>query len=175
MKPSRDEPIKKQVYLVPIQHEFQWNERLSGTNDLSSKLNELVNKFPIDFVGEEFSTEALNSPEDSTIPQKIAKQFNIRHSLCDPNTTTRKKIGYPTQSELRSRFGIKSAIVGTKEYETRKNYEKKFYYIREKYWLDQINKVSVKNIIFICGNEHTENFTALLIKNGYHVSVTTFV
>lgn len=170
-KTTVSEP-NKTIYLIPTRHEYQWNAELPETNELSAKLIELVHKFSIDFIGEEFSTDALNLSGHLSVAQNVAEKFNINHEFCDPDEITRKKIGYPIQSDLRTRFGIRSSHEGTVESVARKKYEKLFFYIRENYWLDQINKAGTKNIIFICGREHVENFTTKLLESGYSVLIT---
>lgn len=168
--------LGKHVNLVTTDHAFQWNDTLSKASELRGCLTKIIKSYSIDLIGEEFSKEALKGLPNNvevTISQKIAKEFNIKHAFCDPDEKTRERIGYPTQKQLRDKFGIKSAIEGTEEYKRRKEYEKSFWDIREKYWLDQINNIITQNIIFICGSSHLESFKFILIKNGYNVTTRT--
>ncbi len=173
---SKEHKFDKQAYLISVDHELQWNVKLLKTNRLRSLMIKIIEKSSIDLIGEEFSREAINTLPNNvkkTISQKIANKFNIKHCFCDPDEKTRNIIGYPTQVKLRNMFGFKSAIEGTEEYNTRKKYEKSFFHIREKYWLEQINNLYVHNIIFICGFDHLENFKSILFRNGYITSTET--
>ncbi len=167
--------VGKYVNLIAVDHASQWNETLSKKSELRGYLNKIIESCSVDLIGEEFSIEALqglpNSTE-ATIPQKVAKEFHIRHEFCDPDEKTRERIGYPSQKQLRVKFGLKSAIEGTKEHSRRKEYEKCFWPIREKYWLAQIHNIIAKNIIFICGSSHLESFKSILTENRYRVTTT---
>ncbi len=160
----------KHITLVGVDHMFQWDDDLVKTRELTEYLIKITNEFPIDLIGEEFSLDALPVSIKTTVSQKIAIRLNINHCFCDLDERMRDKIGYPTQVQLRNLYGIKSAIEGTEAHKIRKEYEKSFWHIREKYWLDQINNDIFKNILFICGYSHLESFKSLLIKNGYSVS-----
>lgn len=157
------------IYIVGTDHLTQWGDKSPKAAILASCLIKELNSSKIDFIGEEFSIESFLPSDNLTISQKVAKQFNIKHSFCDPNDKIRGKFGYPTQVQLRDKFGFRSAFLDTEEYKARKEYEKDFWYIREKYWLDKINSISAKNIIFVCGYNHIDGFSKLLIKNGYCV------
>lgn len=166
-----ERPItNKQIILVGVDHVFQWNDELPKADELTEYLIKITNKIPIDLIGEEFSIDAFPVNIKTTVPQKIAIKHNINHRFCDPDEQIRDKIGYPTQVQMRNKFGIKSAHEGTEEHRVRREYEKGFWHIREKYWLDQINDGISKNIIFICGYSHLKSFESLLKEKGYIVT-----
>ncbi|MFA4819134.1 MAG: hypothetical protein WC621_04815 [Patescibacteria group bacterium] len=162
----------KEIYLVGANHAVQWNRSLSATIDYMQYLETQIKKFNIGLVAEEFSEEALRKNKvGHTTSDEVSKKLLLKNSfLCDPDEKTREKIGYPTQTQLRQRFGIKSAIEGTREYKARKEHEGTFWPVREGYWLDQIKNFS-QRMIFVCGSEHIKSFSSLLKQQGYTVSI----
>ncbi|MDD5626445.1 MAG: hypothetical protein PHW01_00300 [Patescibacteria group bacterium] len=163
----------KQINLIGIDHKRQCLDR---NNSLKCLLVKIIKKYSADLICEGFSEEVLAANNiASTIPQRIAKELNLQCIFCDPDEQVRKEIGYPTQKELREKFGNKSAIMGTEEYEKRMDYIKKFWPIRESYWLNKFKNNPAQSIIFICGSEHLKSFKSLLIKDAYKVSSITFL
>ncbi len=162
----------KEIYLVGANHAVQWDRSLSATVDYMQYLEVQIKNLDIDFVAEEFSEEALRKNKvECTTSDEVSKKLLRKNSfLCDPDEQTRGEIGYPTQAQLRQRFGIRSAILGTNEYKARKEYERTFWPIRERYWLDQIKNFS-QRVLFVCGSKHIESFSSLLKQQGYTVSI----
>ena len=166
--------LSKQIYLLPVKHEFQWDNGLLKTNELNILITKIIDKTSIDLIGEEFSNEALRglpNNTEATIAQIIAKKLNVKHEFCDPDTDMRIRIRYPTKEQMIKKFGLKSSLEGTSEYKKRKEYEKTFWPVREKYWLDKIQNTNARNIIFLCGSSHFQSFKSLLTENKYIVKV----
>lgn len=164
-----------EIYIIGVNHAVQWDHALPATVDYMQYLEKQIKRFNIDLVAEEFSEEALRwaNADHTTSNQVSIKLLNKSSVLCDPDDRIREIVGYPTQAELEKKFGTRSVVNGTDEYKKRREYEKDFFPIREKYWLDQLKnlKHGFRKVIFICGSEHLTGFRALLEKNGYSVII----
>lgn len=162
----------KEIYLVGVNHAVQWNRSSPATVDYMQYLETQIKNLNIDLVAEEFSEEAVKRNKvKRTTSDEVSKKLLRKNSfLCDPDEKTREKIGYPTKAQLRQKFGVKSAIEGTKENKARKEHERTFWFVKERYWLDRIKNFSQK-MIFVCGSEHIKSFSSLLKQQGYVVSI----
>ena len=163
-------PTKKlgDVYLIGVDHSVQWNRESKEAREFVSFLEKKISQLRPSLIAEEFSEQALkqNNVESTTV-QDVAVRHEIKHIFCDPSDKEREEIGYPTKKQLRESFGIRSSIEGTKEHKKRNLHERAFWPLREKFWLDKIQKTKSARIIFICGSEHLESFRKLLLENGY--------
>lgn len=162
-------------YLIGVNHSVQWNRDLLITVNYMQYLENQIKELNVDLVAEEFSEEALerNNTKNTSSDYVSKKILNKNCILCDPDEKTRKMIGYPDKIQLNKKFGVRSTIEGTVEHKKRKEYERTFFPIREKYWLEQIknSKLSFERMIFICGSEHLNSFMSLLEKNNYDVFI----
>lgn len=165
------ETSQKKVYLIGVNHEVQYRRESVITTEFITYLEEQVKKYNPGLIAEECSEEALERNHlESTTVQDAATRHGIKHLLCDPDTEVRKKIGYPIREQLRKKFGPGYSIEGTDEYRRRREYEKKFWHLREQHWLEQIMPFYC-DTLFICGIEHLERFGSRLEENGYEAII----
>lgn len=156
------------IYLIGINHKIQI-QNISLEGEFRKFLTKTVKKYKPDLIAEEFSEEALKiNNVNCTIAQEVSKQNAIRHLLCDPDTETRKQIGYPSRNDVKLKLDIKKRVLENSPEDKLINDEvKKYYYIREKFWLKKILSSSSKIGLFICGVDHLKAFQKLLSKNGF--------
>jgi hypothetical protein len=147
------------IYLIGVNHEVQYlrDEILHGiSKELEKYITDAVGNLHIGLLAEEMNEEALLLRKaKGSLLVKIAKDLNIEHRFCDPNTVEREQIGAKIEV-IAKKLGLP---------------QRKFYWsnevakitpedfrLRESFWLDMIkNKLDV-NIIFLCGDDHIESF-----------------
>lgn len=158
------------IFLVGTHHERQHNgigsTRTEDNKDFVKFLKEQATQKNVALIAEELNEEALKKSEASESTLKcIAQDLGISHSFCDPNTEERKNIGIPSCEELRLALNLPRIL----DHESLKKLDeekKKYFGIREKFWLKKIGNQSAINIIFVCGIQHLESFQRLISQNS---------
>ncbi len=102
----------------------------TSVQEFTTYIREQVTSLQITTIAEEYSEEALRG-EESTARQ-LAKQLNIEHRFCDPNTEERNKLKIDSNPK------------------------------REQVWLERIQDLNNSKILFICGSLHLNTFKNLL-------------
>lgn len=158
------------VFLVGTHHERQHNghgsKKMNNNQDFVEYIKENINKQNITIIAEEFSEEALgkSGATESTL-KCIAKYLGIEHCFCDPNSKERDEIGILSDEKLKLKLKLPRAL----NHEDLKKFEeekKKYYHIREEFWLKKIQGLASANMIFVCGIKHLDSFQSLLSQNS---------
>lgn len=164
-------PVRKlkEVYLIGVVHDVQWDNSLSLTKDFKRYLAQKIKGLKVRLIAEEFSQETLErNGVEKTISQEVASSFGVRHKLCDPDSRERRELRIPSREEIKAKLNIRGAVFANSEQDRRIEEEKRKYHpVREKFWFDQIRGESPTTILFVCGADHLESFQSLLSKSGY--------
>jgi hypothetical protein len=138
------------VYLIGVDHIIQYlhNEarvdKATKVEKFVQYLQDNVKSLRVHLIAEEFSIEALNKSNATTsTAQKVAGQSNIEHRFCDPTTFERETHNIKREDHRR----------------------------RERYWLDCISSNRDDSVIFICGSDHLDSFSALLLQEQFEVKI----
>lgn len=161
------------IYLLGIDHQVQYQKKTQISMVFGFYLSKKVKDLNTVFIAEEWSEDSskINHIE-TTVPQDIAKKYNIEHMYCDPDGKERKIIGIPNQAEIKSQLNITGLVLeGDSNHGLIIAEAKKYYSIREKFWLDKIKGKLKHNMIFVCGSDHLVNFRKLLSINGYQAKI----
>jgi len=179
-------------YIIGVAHRVQC--RQGNTADSEDQKNyrqcleETVRAVKPVVVAEEYSRHALkqleksNGAEYESIARAVAESLVVEHRFCDPEPEARARLGYREGTEIALQIFMHDA-------ENRSNSEindrgfaievARYWPIREKYWLDQLDDVKQQDLVFVCGDAHIESFGELLIRNsigstivGRHFGVT---
>lgn len=172
------------VYIIGIDHLVQYNGPLPGNilAEFRELLVEKTGEYSISVIAEEFNAEFLhdvyNATEDTALA--AAGEAGVDHIYCDPDEAERDKLGIPYYADVRDMVMEKHGISGGFIFddEKRKMVEletaaevKKFWHLRESFWLEKLRSRLCGNILFLCGHEHVDRFRALLETEGVEVSV----
>jgi len=172
------------IYITGIDHLLQYNgpvppellEEFKGY--LAAKIKELN----ITLISEEFNEEFLYDVFGATegTAETAAEDAGISHLYCDPDASEREALGIPYYADVmdmvKVRHGIKEKFIMDsdlrKQVERETSLEvKKFWPVRERFWLDKLRGRLSENILFLCGHEHVMGFSALLREEGVAASV----
>ncbi|MFA7300806.1 MAG: hypothetical protein WC069_00645 [Candidatus Shapirobacteria bacterium] len=135
------------VYVIGVGHTVQWDKKLSWkeTIEFIAELEQLVIDLNIRLIAEEYSVEVvIREGIQSSTTKDIADKLKIPHRYCDPDKIERAKIHYFSKNDDP---------------------------IRLEYWLSKILDKILDPIIFVCGNDHKEEFASLVREKGYDTTV----
>lgn len=96
----------------------------------------------------------------------VAAELKLEHQLSDPSPEVRKQLGIRTENDIRAHGFLNNWTPEQIETEVRKSHK-----IREQYWLNQLRILNSWPLLFVCGANHSEPFSALLRSNGLEVIV----
>ena len=163
------------MYLIGVDHSVQWNDKLSLTKDFKHYLAQKIKELKIGLIAEEFSQEAIEiNGVKKTTTQEVTNSFNIQHKLCDPDSKKRKELGILLREEVQKKLKIRGPVFFNSEQDKRINKElKKYHFIREQFWVDQIKDELFATILFVCGADHLKSFQSLLLRSGYNTTILT--
>ena len=161
------------IYLIGVNHfKVQFttdNADVQLIEAFARYLKEQAEKYKIALIAEELSKEVLcKYKAKACTAQDVATELGIWYRPCDPNSLERKKLGIPSECEVKEQLGL-GLCLSNEELERLEEEEKKYWSKREQFWFDCIADKLHEPTIFICGVKHVERFQSLLINRGYEV------
>lgn len=118
-------------------------------------------------IAEEMNQVALAERDISeTVAQKVSSALGIGHQLSDPIPEIRQQLGISDEIKIRAKGWHQDWSSERIEAEVRKSHD-----IRERYWLTQLQIFDSWPLLFVCGANHSEPFSALLREKGFEVAV----
>ncbi|HSE34924.1 MAG TPA: hypothetical protein VLB83_02255 [Candidatus Paceibacterota bacterium] len=155
------------IFIVGIDHKIQHDGRGSASPEnrklFASYISEQVTSLDINILVEEMNEEALQmSFAKNCVVRNVAASFGLPHIFCEPGRQDRKSLGVPSASEIAEKAGVKFYAQGSAEQKLISDEEKKYFSIRENFWLDEIREFLGKTILIVVGAAHTETFPLLL-------------
>ncbi len=169
------------IYIVGVCHEVQFINETSNLpliGNFANHIIETIKRNNITILAEEWSEQALKAWGSNTDTLRtIAKKLEIEHIFCDPDDAERKKIGYPTRQDMRKTLNLPSTFNTETDLEEAnkkiKEEERKFYPIREKYWLEILGDKIQEDILFVCGDDHIKTFPEQIMKYNVKFSIVS--
>lgn len=107
-------------------------------------------------LAEEMNDEFLqreNGAQES-VCRKIARDLGITHSMCEPNTLERRRIGYIDKSQQEFMFEDET---GSSE-----KVNAAYFAFHKKQWFEKLQPDCNENVLFVCGAQHPIRFSKLL-------------
>jgi hypothetical protein len=160
------------IYIIGVNHQTQYWDGSDSLFLLS--LRDWGSTLMLSLIAEELNQEAIDRQQALTrqtlasVAQRAASILGVEHRFCDPNTSERADLKIPTTSEVRENLGLR---VGQHEDLVEKEEMRRYWPLREKFWLDRIRDKSKEGILFVCGVSHVESFLSLLEANGLEAVV----
>lgn len=167
------------VYIIGLDHLVQYNGPVPDylLGEFRECLSGAVARFNITVIAEEFNSEylhdVLGATEDTA--EVVAGKLGIEHVYCDPDERERMKLGIPYYADVKDRVKLSRGITDKfitddalrREVDEEIAVEvRKYWGIRERFWLDRIRDKLGENVLFLCGHEHVIRFRDLLVSEG---------
>ena len=162
--------MKKHIYIIGTDHRYQ-NGSMDFTEDqhegFRSALANIAEEYQIKLIAEENNTEALNENGiTQSVPQKVAANVNTRHLFTEADRGYRAKNGMKQENDIRA-----SGFMNNLNDEEIRLRVEESYRNRENYWLKQIIEADCWPVLFICGANHAEEFSKLVLSKGFECVV----
>jgi hypothetical protein len=174
--------MRKVVVLLGTGHSIQRGEN-SASLLFKSVLNNECEKHNVIAIAEEIDQDR------KTIGYKLAAEQNYRHLYADPGHKERRARGIPScgdnwkeiVNEFSQQYPELADIWPTDPPPINENdvpqevwiaYNEKIqqsFRLREKIWLENIERLNLWPLLFVCGANHFDEFKKLLISSGFQV------
>jgi hypothetical protein len=156
------------IVLIGTSHKYQTcGDNADAIEQFRQLLISLCFEHGATAIAEEMNQAALAERGASeSIACVVATDLKLNHQLSDPLPELRGQLGIRGENDIRSCGFINDWSQEQIENEVRKSHE-----IREQYWLNQLQILNSWPLLFVCGANHTEPFSALLRSNGFKVIV----
>lgn len=154
------------LFIIHTNHAHQIVGHEAGNADeFMEHLEKICRLHRIDLIAEEFSTEALaKSKATESTCRLLSKRIKINHIFCDPDSKQRAQLNIPTTNQI-----LENLKFGKIRLQHQENQliieERKYWPLRENYWIDCIFSHEFQNCLFVCGSDHFESFRQQLFSN----------
>jgi hypothetical protein len=172
------------IYITGIDHLVQYNgpvppELLEEFKEyIAAKIKELNITLIAEEFNEEFLHDVFNAAEGTA--ETAAAESGTSHLYCDPDAAEREALGIAYYADVmdmvKERHGISEKFIMDMELRRVVEQEtalevKKFWPVRERFWLNKLKGRLDENILFLCGHEHVRGFSELLRGEGVSAAV----
>ncbi|MDD1779034.1 MAG: hypothetical protein LUQ65_12785 [Candidatus Helarchaeota archaeon] len=181
------------IYLIGVNHgvqDYRWKQYAALIEEFQAYLYAAITNYKITRLAEEYNEDYLEGKNPNSVLKDISESspHKLPHLYCDPNTAERQSIGMPSDEEMEeealksfnlSYRSFKAFIVSEdfdrelfdKLKKQKKLIGKRYWPLREQFWLDKVKRHIDENILFIVGACHIESFSDLIKHNGCKFSV----
>lgn len=152
------------IYLIGLNHNVQYvyEGKLSSSTSFKEYLEKVIDELSISIIVEELSIEAIEREKAiDSIAHVLALSKEIEHRYADPDSQTRRLLGIPSEEKIRQELGFGPAL-SSEELARLDQAKAEYHGIREKYWFSQVKDDNDKNVLFLCGDSHIQDFLTLL-------------
>jgi len=112
----------------------------------------------------QFAVTAANM--EFTIPYAVARDCGLTHIYVDPDPKQRAILGIEESGFTK----LKSFTQGITDEEITFQL-KQADFKREQYWLRQLDELALWPLLFVCGANHVDSFSSLLVANHHSIEV----
>ncbi len=163
-----------EIFLIGLNHGYQ----LEGcrTNDWTKFDEYLVfcRRELIDLVAEELSEWAIGRNHHlgaiGSVAKNVSSRLNIAHLFCDPDEVERQRLGVLSDNELGQSLGFGN-IMNAEQAAIVEQKKREQWFIRERYWLEQLQRLHFSRCVFILGAQHVDSFAELLVSENFVVHI----
>jgi hypothetical protein len=137
-------------------------------------LEDTIRQHKPELIAEEYSFDALEiakrvaGKQVELFTKKIADLARVSHRLCDPDLSTKARLGYQGQDGWgRLLDALPNSIEWSERQPLRFALEiEKDFPLREGHWLSLLEDSLQKETVFVCGDGHIETFGGRLASRG---------
>lgn len=158
------------IIVIGTSHSYQVRDRKADMNALGQfkqLLFSLCSQYTVNAIGEEMNEEALEeSGAVGSVAHAVAIHLNLQHQFSDPPLRVRQELGIRQENNIRAFGFIENKTEAQMQAEINNSHA-----IREQYWLDRLKSLKLSPLLFICGADHSETFSALVRNSGIAVII----
>ena len=159
--------VTKRVILIGTSHEYQLPGR-AGSHDFRAFVERLCFDHHVRAVAEECSQEALQAQDAAhSVCELIAGTLSVDHQYCDPDRRQRIELGILQENDIEILAWWSSDGGVDTDRQLKLSHSK-----RESYWLDRLLALDRWPALFVCGANHVEGFSHLLVSHGLSVHIS---
>ncbi len=162
------------IFIIGVKHEIQY---LFDCNSASTEKfkeylkTEAVNR-DVTLIAEELNNEAiLRVKAIGSVAKDVALSIDVNHIFCDPDSKTRENLGISNRQIRRKNNLPETGALRGEQIDIFDKAKAECHAIREKYWFSLFKDQASSNMIFICGDDHVDNFKKLVANSGYPTKV----
>lgn len=162
--------MHKMLYIFGTSHEYQRPDSKLAKNQVAAFEGELIkicSKLSICVLAEENNIEAQKErglPDSLT--WKVAQSISISHLYCDPDRVQRNEAGIRQANDVR----IAGFLDDLDEDEIAAQIDDS-YKLRELFWLNEIGRIGMWPVLFVCGANHVQSLAEQAGSMGIQVHV----
>lgn len=150
-----------QISLIGTSHSYQLPDN-AHASAFASFIRSVLDSSNFAVIAEEMSPEALSQKGASqSVCKQVADERGIHHLYCDPDNQVRKELRIQGENDIRADGFFKNHS----EDEINRNVHAS-HACREQYWLDRILTLGCWPVLFVCGANHVEGFSANVQAQG---------
>lgn len=163
----------KIAVIMGTNHNIQ--EGKEHQESFQSYLTELVQKYGIEAIAEEIGDRC-----ELIVAKNVCENLCITHKIIDPNPAKYKELGitpiHHIMNAIMWKYNLKrfsfdgSGMPPEALDEFNLRLRKEHSSIREKVWLEEILALDTWPVLVVCGANHFEYFSSLLLENGISVN-----
>jgi hypothetical protein len=143
------------IVLIGTSHKYQLPDN-ADASAFANLIRSSIDSSDAAAIAEEMSLEALAQKGASqSICSEVANERAIRHLYCDPDNETRNRLTIQGENDIRLAGFFNNLSEGEIEKNIHASHDR-----RELYWLSRILQFNCWPIIFICGANHVDSFSA---------------
>lgn len=157
------------IVLVGASHKYQTGfAKVEVIEQFTHLLHSLCYEHGVTSIAEEMNQAALTEAGvTESVAGAIATELKLTHQLSDPLPEIRQQLGIRAENDIQAQGFINNWTQAQIEFEVRKSLD-----AREQYWLGQLKILNSWPLLFVCGANHSESFSALLRSCGFEVLVS---
>jgi hypothetical protein len=163
------------IFIIGIKHDLHQTGPFGDKQplaDFEELLGKVTKEEKIQLIAEEFSQDAARFWNiEKTPTQTFAEKLGVDYIHVDPGIKERKTLGIKSREETASELGIDIFNLAPGDLDKINANSKSYDHLREEEWLRRLTPHAGRQVVFVCGFEHTQSFFNLLIAKGYKATV----
>jgi len=161
------------ITIIGTNHEHQYCRLGKNSLNFVRLLKSVLTNSQFDLVAEELNKDSIDQENAlGSVAKNVADELAIFHLFVDPGVIERKGLGIVGFKQIVKEVCGGSVVKPELREEVERRHKAEWD-IREKVWIDKIEKSGRKTILFICGSDHVDRIINLCNSKNIKHSVVT--
>lgn len=165
------------IHIIGTQHSLQvWSDaRRAGQTDIptfEAYLVEAARALWADVIAEESNAEFVARYVGGTsVAMGVAERLGVKHLYCDPDSGERRALGIKTGDDLTAHARAVAANTGEDWMDVHDREVLGLFPAREAVWIERLKPYAGREVLFVCGADHSTTFKASLDAAGLAATI----